>query len=209
MFNRSAECGTTILRHWAGLVFLAVVCSEFPCESLFAQRQDREVPSRSVRVTTKENVRFELVADRIFETPARGDISEVRITIRITNRSDVAMRFRLLDVLDISMVDPAGRVLPMDGGRDGIKPDPPVSEPIRPGDTLMLERPAQLHWTSATNLRLTGDDPFGGIWYIDGLQGGGHRLTVRYRNKDSRPSRDAPVWIGDVRLALDVEVKRW
>ena len=158
--------------------------------------------------TSLEQIQFEVLADAIFSAPQRGERSLIDISLRITNHRDEALRFSSFDTITISLTDPEGRVLPADGGRDGTRPGTPLSSPVQPGESLLMSRAAELVWTEETNLRLVGDDGFGGIWYVDGLRYGVHALRVSYQNRSSRGAGDTPIWTGKAIIPnLNVEVK--
>ncbi|MCZ6539364.1 MAG: hypothetical protein O6922_06020 [Chloroflexi bacterium] len=155
----------------------------------------------------QERVEFVLVTDSMVVVPAPGESTVVRIALHITPR-DETLRFNTLDTINISLVDGAGSVLPMDGGRDGTRPGSPISEPIPVGETLIVDRAAVLVWSTESNLRLQGDDGFGGLWYVDGLQPGVYRLRVHYKNAQTRGSDETRVWTGEgTPLETELEVQ--
>lgn len=154
----------------------------------------------------EDSVRFEVFADRSVVIPAPGESSRATITLRITNLGTRPLQFRFVDTVWLSLTDPEGRLLPMDGGRDGTAEGKPLSDPVPPGSSVVRDYSTLLTWTRQMTLRLQGSDGFGGIWYVDGLNTGRHLLHVVYRNRISGGNDDIRIWTGEAALPA-VEIK--
>ncbi|MHC4954463.1 MAG: hypothetical protein ACYTGZ_11295 [Planctomycetota bacterium] len=167
-------------------------------------------PGNAVNDHPTKAVRFEVIADPVWTAPERGSTSRVAIALRITNGTREPLRFNTLDTIRISLRAPDGQHLTMDGGRDGTAPGRPLSDPVAPGKRLEIDRSAHLAWTPGGTLRLQGDDGFGGVWYVDGLQQGRHELLIEYENRTTQGADATGVWKGkrDVpSVAITLEVK--
>ena len=152
---------------------------------------------------------FQGIADAVWRVPEPGAESDINLGIRITNRRDTELRFKLFDTLRLVLISPQGKSLLYDGGRDGTKAGETVSRPLAPGESLTISRRAQLKWIrNGQSLRLIGSDDFGGIWYFDNLGPGTFELSFEYENKTRGPDNAPPIWIGEVRTSpLKVEIK--
>jgi hypothetical protein len=130
--------------------------------------------------------------------PAPGEATELDLALRLTNLGAAPVRFRLLDTVSLLVTTPAGRVLELEGGRDGIRPAPELSSPIDPGASLVVERPARLVRAERGELRMEVEDEFGSLWHLADLTPGSYRLRFRYQNIESSSPESGPVWTGRV-----------
>jgi hypothetical protein len=200
-----------------GAITLAMVASAFAmaivgCVTLDGTefRPATEGKDMLVSPTVKVNeVEFQSMADAVWHVPERGAESDVNLGIRITNRSDTKLRVNLFDTVRIAITSPRGDSLLFDGGRNATKAGEPVSQPLAPGESLIISRRAQLKWIGdGQSLRLIGSDDFGGIWYFDRLGPGEYTLSFEYENKIKDPNDVPPIWVGKVRTSrLEVQIK--
>ena len=180
------------------LVFASVSCAE-----------ENTVKKKGVKAA-QHKVQFEAVADSVWVIPKQGESTQVDIGLRIKNLGLEPLCFYILDTIGILLTDSEGKRLPMDGGRDGTRPGNPFSDPVEPGGELIIDHSAELAWESDTKLRLTGDDGFGGIWYVDGLQQGVYALQIVYENRGVHNAEQPCVWIGKIAtqiIEIELEVK--
>jgi hypothetical protein len=157
---------------------------------------------------TKNNVRFEIIADTFVRIPKAGAETPIKISVRITNADKRLLRFDTFDTIAVSLTDSSGYQLQLDGGRDGLRPGNRFTRQLKPGDNLLIGFAAKLVWASETNLRLIGADGFGGVWYFDNLSPGTYKLAVIYASPAPEAPTKDPTWKGRVVIpAVRVELK--
>ena len=157
---------------------------------------------------TENSVQFEIISDTLVRIPKAGAETPVKINIRATNLDKQTLRFDTLDTIAVSLTDPSGRQLQLDGGRDGMRVGNRFTRPLKPGENLLIGLSAKLVWESETNLRLIGDDGFGGVWHFDYLAPGKYYLSVFYVAPAAQNLADDRVWEGRVVIpAIQVELK--
>lgn len=133
-------------------------------------------------------------ADSVWPDPGPQGVS-VRLGVRFLNRGASPQRLRLIDTIRFEAIDPKGRVLSMEAARDATRRENQVSEPIASGKTLNVAHPVRLE-RQGGRWRLTGEDGFGGRWWIDGLTPGVWNVRATYENDAVGDPRGAPVWRG-------------
>jgi len=110
-------------------------------------------------------------------------ILRLGIGIQITNTTADPVQLTKFDSLYVNLADEAGNVYQRQGGRDrtlGRKlSDFPILEP---GQSFELFVDAILSWYEG-DLRLGGNDGFGGIWFFTDLNPGRYCLKVTYNNR--------------------------
>lgn len=149
-------------------------------------------------MTDSTTLEVETVSDSQWVIPTPGDTTRIRLAFRFSNPTSDTLCLRLLDTIRLRLRTDGGRVLPMDGGRDGIRPERAVSEPIAPGADFTMKWPAVLSYLQDRSIRLSGEDEFGGIWYVDGISAGRHWIEMEYTNRNARAGEPACVWTGSI-----------
>lgn len=142
---------------------------------------------------------FRVQAPPIVTTPAPdSEPSPVPLALIIENTSNRPIRYPLLDSIHISLTEAeSGRVLPPEGGRDGIQPAATLTNAIPMGESYEIRFRARLEYVKNTEtFRLAWSDDFGGIWSIEGLRPGKYQLQIAYENHREYPREDVAVWTG-------------
>ncbi len=146
-------------------------------------------PSRAAA----RDVGFETVSGApVWSIPAVGATTTVQLGLRITNRSDQALRFTNFDTLVPALRDAHGRSIAIDGGRNRtLPPDVKNCPLLAPGESQVFHLDAKLYWHGGI-LRLGGTDGFGGLWYFSGLVPGLYELRMGYRQMHQQLTLGTP-----------------
>lgn len=144
-------------------------------------------------------VKFELKTNPIWKIPKRGMETGLTLALEFTNCGPGPVRFPLMDSFEISIQGPDGKVRKMVGGMDGLRPGKPISDPVAPGEKLVLTLSGQLSRGADDRGRLRIQDDFGGIWWIDPLNTGSNLLHMRYESPPAFDSDD-DIWVGQTVL---------
>ena len=163
---------------------------------------------REPEITAVNAADFEVTGTRIWSAPAPGAETTIDLGLRITNRSNRAVRFNRLDTVSMTLSDPDGAVLRMDGGRNAPRAAETVSNLLAPGESLVIERSAKLLWLpDGSALRLIGSDGFGGVWYFDGLRRTTWEFRIAYENLRAQIGSRTSVWTGKAVTRARVELR--
>lgn len=162
------------------------------------------IQSESRRVS---DVEFQAAVPAQWRIPNPGEMTKVELELRITNRSDHALRFPLLRSTRVTMRAGQGSPLVSQAGRNGITPEP--NHVLSPGESLKISLPAQLLWLDGGHeLRLHGADPLGGIWNLDGLKAGSYELSLRYANGEQGSKESVAAWVGSADTStLEISIR--
>lgn len=169
--------------------------------------------SAAVRVNGLD---FQIVTPAVWVPPAPKKVTTIPLQLKVTNHTGKPVQLDLFDKLMIQMHDASGKEVPIDGGRNGTCPCPPLI--IAKEQSGTVDRTAKLKPSSnhPGSFRLIGSDGAGGIWYFDGLAAGKYTIRMTYENDPEAPHHataqaagaDAPpVWVGKaVTKDLAVEI---
>jgi hypothetical protein len=145
---------------------------------------DRGKGRKESKAVTVEGVAFQAYVQGPFVAPPPGESRPVELGLRITNSTDGALTFALMDKVWLVLETEDGRVLRMIGGRDKTRAYPPVS--IAAGQSYDVPRAGRLETLELrAGLRLAGTDPSGFAWRFDGLRPGTYVLSVRYEGENA------------------------
>ncbi len=144
-------------------------------------------------------IRFETVTESVWRTPAADGDTTVELSLRVTNQTSVPVRFFFFDTIGIVLTTAEGKLIPHEGGRDGLLKAPTMSEFVLPSDSIVLQRRGRLAWAKdMKTLRFTVFDEFGGIWNFDGLVPGQLKVAMVYRNDREKIGTFNGFWTGDI-----------
>ena len=152
-------------------------------------------------------VNFELKSDAVWQAPAQGQQTEVKVVLEITNQENAPMRFPIMDAFRISMLSTDGTEFTMEGGQDVVIPGKPVSDPVPPGGKYLLDLQGQLDWSTDDQLELILKDGLGSIWRIGPLTTGTYMLYMTYENQSTESKTSPDVWYGKAEItSLPVQI---
>ena len=114
----------------------------------------------------------------------------------MTNLGKERLRFPIMDKFTVSIQDPDGKLLTMEGGQDGIRPGKPISDPVPSGEKYVLKLPSHINWGSDDRLQLTVEDDYGSIWWIGPLKQGSHLVRMNYENQTKDKTSATDLWSG-------------
>jgi hypothetical protein len=157
----------------------------------------------------KENgAEFQTVALTEWPVPPVGEKSEIRLGLKVTNRSGRWMQINVFDAVQVVLKDSDGKAWRGVRERDATSVPEPLFLQPREGQTIYrnatLERGAD-----GNHLRLIGSDGAGGNWHFDGLHPGTYEVGFVYESDDQTLQKvlarqtkralnpqEAPFWIG-------------
>lgn len=151
------------------------------------------------------NVDFETVSPASdWPMPGVGETTEIKLDLRVTNRSETSLRFTNFDTLRLVLRDANGKVISIGGGRDRTLPPGVKDCPLlAPGNSVLFSLDAALYWRDGI-LRLGGSDGFGGLWFFAGLQPGVYEFRIGYSQSSNQLVLGTPealalrqFWIGE------------
>jgi hypothetical protein len=157
----------------------------------------------------KENgAEFQTVAQTEWPVPPVGEKSEIRLGLKVTNRSGRWMQINVFDTVQVVLKDSHGMELHGIKERDATS----IPEPLflQPHEGQTIYRNATLECSAdANHVRLMGSDGAGGNWHFDGLHPGTYDVGFVNESNDhtlqkvlTRETRhaldphEAPFWMG-------------
>lgn len=166
-----------------------------------ASRPAATQPATSESQAVRENgVDFQVV------TPAVWELCEgtpIPLSLKITNRTDHALQFNLLDTVTIHIKDVTGNeLLNVQGVRlQSFMPEPLL---VEKSQSNTINRTARLT-LEGNSFRLSGPDGAGGEWYCENVKAGKHTVSIVYESTQASAG-----WIGKVttkELAVEIANK--
>ena len=164
-------------------ILYSTLCVPFTAEVSFQKDEN-----------TSAGLNFSLLSDSVWKIPDKNSVTEIPLSIVITNNTQNSVELELMDALQISIFNSNGIELPMDGGRDGNLANAQAAASVAAGESITLKRNAKLQWLPGQSLRLQGIDGFGGIWYVDNLTSGKYVLEVIYKPSKNKAASSAQSW---------------
>ncbi|MCA9412608.1 MAG: hypothetical protein KC944_15445 [Candidatus Omnitrophica bacterium] len=192
----------------AALFPLLMSCEQAAEDSTVTHNPDSKDPGEVL----VHDAGFRLIAPRVWSghsTEIQNSTDET-ITLVIANHGSHPVYFNRFDTFRLALKTESGEEILFDGGRDGTRAAPTVSPLIEPGATHEIVFPANLVPSpNGSEFRLSGTEPFGGIWYFDGLTEGEYFLQGIYENDRSKIGDWEPVWTGKARTRpIQIEIRQ-
>ena len=162
------------------------------CPAMQELERAQEIPQCEFQIA------FNIKTDSIWNAPERGQQTPVRVALAMTNHENYPLRFPVMDKFTVS-IHYNNEVITMEGGQDVVIPGKPVTDPVPPGETYVLDLHGQLIRRADDRLQLMIEDGLGSYWMLSPLHYGAQELWMEYKSKADNP-QDRNVWCGQAEI---------
>jgi hypothetical protein len=155
-------------------------------------------------IVAEGGTEFQIVAAHTWSAPPSGGKKTGQLSLKITNWNDEKYCFYLVDTVQVLLLNSHGKVLECKGGRDGTTRGVTFSPALAKGDsyTVSFFCPELSLDSDDKDLRLSGSDGFGGIWYYDKLSLGKYFISMKYEYRENFKKAGVSVWKGKVETRM-------